>query len=377
MQELFSFAQNKIPLQHPSQAILKHQNMKLKQLIEFYKTASLKSDMAHRIMYEAVKSIDPKSIHYHALKYAVAGAKNIIKFGTKACVDEIQHYEGKIKLSSKTVPDEVSIKTIDVYIDLLNEINNIFGDEFGWEKYFGGKNWKKISEKLLSIAVNYKNYLLADETSDDKIKFANLVIIAMNVFDGFAHNTGLIINKMLEEENPDLEYKDIESVKTMMDAKELKNLGDVIDVIKPELITDMPYSEKRKEIKELPRTYSDKELLDISDKKEVQRKLNIQKNNMIDLINLINRDIPYQEAVKNFGITSLSGINDEFYSELDWIQDLLLKIKNENVKTDIERIKQIAKDTYEIRQQFPIKETAKQETLDNLNKAISIINNYI
>ena len=47
---------------------------------KFYKLASLKSDMAKRIMYGITQSMTD-TVDYPALELTVAGAKDIIKYG--------------------------------------------------------------------------------------------------------------------------------------------------------------------------------------------------------------------------------------------------------------------------------------------------------
>jgi hypothetical protein len=99
----------------------------------FYKIASLKSDMATRIMYGIVAPMN-ETIDYPALELAVAGAKDVIKFGAISCSDELEYYKGHLPFNM--LPDfdqyksnNINKSTLPVFISYLELFEDIFMDD--------------------------------------------------------------------------------------------------------------------------------------------------------------------------------------------------------------------------------------------------------
>ena len=73
--------------------------IKLNRLCSLYAEASIEEDMAKRIMLSIIPALNtPAELHHtggfdqKALRSAVHGAVDVIKYGTAVCVDEMEHY---------------------------------------------------------------------------------------------------------------------------------------------------------------------------------------------------------------------------------------------------------------------------------------------
>lgn len=61
-------------------------------IANFEKKALIINDMVQRIMYSLIPSVNENRVDYKALKYAVSGMNDILKFGLQACRNELKHY---------------------------------------------------------------------------------------------------------------------------------------------------------------------------------------------------------------------------------------------------------------------------------------------
>jgi len=214
----------------------------IKNIKQYYKLclASLESDMAKRIMFSAIPSVAPIDevaltkgiVDYKALDAAIEGRKDMLKYGTEACLNEFQYFnDNKIR---KLVGDKL-IKIKEEKSNLLKTIEKFYNEENfvqaltlmfhnfmkvdSWNQSFGGLAWGKIAETLLRIAsldktlafvqeYKKKGYHESKEAVDAEIKIKRDIITYMNVFDGLAHNTASVMENLVE-----LEHKDIFKLK--------------------------------------------------------------------------------------------------------------------------------------------------------------------
>jgi hypothetical protein len=211
----------------------------------------LRSDMAKRIMYSIIPSVsDSVQVHhthgvvdYNALIAAAEGRHDLIKYGTRACVREINHYQK----SGHTIYEEL-MKEHDKgnYYDIAKKAVEMFGDFPSWATSFGGKPWFNIANSLLKI-VTYSDELMVTNRQknssadywDKSIQIMNSIVIEMNVLDGLAHNTDSIMRNMTNEEALDRKggaSVEFDRIKKLMDAKELTNAIDVYRIVEAELI---------------------------------------------------------------------------------------------------------------------------------------------
>lgn len=211
----------------------------------------LRSDMAKRIMYSILPSVCDSSqifhtqgvVDYKALSAACEGRHSIIKYGTKACMRESNHYTKK----SDTFSNELNEKYIrGDYFNVAIKTTQVFADKFGWNTSFGGEAWFNISNSILKL-ITYDEELnkvvkaksICENFWDTSIGIMKSIVIELNVLDGLAHNTDSIMRNLTSEESSDLKTSasmEFEKIKKLMDAKELSNAIDVYRCIEHELI---------------------------------------------------------------------------------------------------------------------------------------------
>lgn len=262
---------------------------KLLVLCNFYKSATLESDMAKRIMVSVIPSMMSKTethysggFDYKALRSAVNGAKDLVKYGTRACVGEMEFYGAGLREKYdqirsmragdlddekynqiKTLKDKYNniekvkrkarqLKDEDKYKECLDLCTKSFNDVEVWDSAYGGVAWGKISGTLLQLEEKREFLqMLRQEAgspqADRKTDYVQLeletmreMIVLMNVFDGLAHNTGSVMPKVVQEElnefkrhrensgaeydHEEEEYRDRKyqkQIQTLMDVKEI------------------------------------------------------------------------------------------------------------------------------------------------------------
>lgn len=265
---------------------------KISTLCNFYKQATIETDMAKRIMLSVIPSLMSKTEMHHsggfdykALKSAAAGAKDLIKYGAKACVGEMEffgeglgeNYSSILHGYVKDIKEEDIPKVMEIrkkfnsiektkeeakrlvrdgkYKECLQLCVKSFNDTDYWQSSYGGIAWGKIADTLLKMEEKRELLRLIKEESvnqpDPKTDYLQMevetlkeIIVLMNVFDGLAHNTGSIMPKVVSEEVKDLnkgsssygggddddyyntqidETKYQNKIKRLMDVKEIDN----------------------------------------------------------------------------------------------------------------------------------------------------------
>ena len=131
---------------------------------KFCKLASLKSDMANRIMYGITQTMTD-TVDYPALELAVAGAKDVIKYGTDACYTEIDEFYkgyvsyGRLQDYGNYKSNKVELNTLPTFISYLELFEEFFNDGKNWGADYGGKAWANIANTLKIICEHYLEYL--------------------------------------------------------------------------------------------------------------------------------------------------------------------------------------------------------------------------
>lgn len=231
--------------------------------------------MAKRIMYSILPGVAGPTqtmatqgvVDYNALKAAVEGRKDLIKYGVAAAIKELTHYEGSLSSSelggvpaalARGRPYHIAgaFAAQGNYAKAMDIAMKLFEDEDGWPPAYGGAAWFRIAKSLKHMIELDKNLdaVRANRAKDpdymDKeMNIMQQLVVEMNVFDGLSHNTASIMEKLVMEEahaKPDelLEGKDLNeeigtefnSIQRMMDAKELRNPVQVFREIEPSLV---------------------------------------------------------------------------------------------------------------------------------------------
>jgi len=214
----------------------------------FYKIATLVSDVANRIIFPLTSR---ESFDFIAGRIVAKGAVDLLYYGIQTVIDELQHYQGNDRALERI--DKPSGKptklNIDTYISSLELATKIFLDLKNWRQSYGGKAWARISDTLFEIANWYKKYMDAEKYSDDEEQAIRRLTIYMNKFDGLAHNTGTIYNKLVQKELNFVGdtgggyYKNLKTIEKLRDISESENVGDIIREVSPYLNMELPFKD--------------------------------------------------------------------------------------------------------------------------------------
>lgn len=209
----------------------------------FLKQADLKSNMAKRIMFSLLPHLAPQTqvhatkgmVDFNALKQMIPGAKELLRYGTLACLDELifsfsgQDITVKWAKKQKHNIDQLDYsKTLKIIIDLFKRGT--------WLPDAGGPTWIRIAETLAAIQNSLETYQEAKKGYDYQAQADALMEMTsyMNVLDGLAHNTGKIMERLISYEGSnDPEYRT--KIDRLMDSKELQDPEDVLQEILPTL----------------------------------------------------------------------------------------------------------------------------------------------
>jgi hypothetical protein len=241
--------------------------------------AGLAEDMSQRIMYSllphvadsAQVSLTQGTVDVKALRHAIAGRKDIINYGTKTILDEIEHYGTTLGNSdgdnlTQTLPHSEMLSFINSgdMETALDVAIDAFADTKAWASRFGGRAWEMIAKTVRQIvrldkgldAIRHAEP--SPENAPRELQIMRDLIVQMNIFDGLAHNTDSIITKMVDVEtavkNPMLQDKELRKknkanhkrLQKIMDAKELENPNEVFKQIQ-DTLTDSGDINKFKE----------------------------------------------------------------------------------------------------------------------------------
>lgn len=139
--------------------------LKLIKLCSLFSEATLETDMAKRIMLSIIPHVMTKDENYQykgadykALRAAVHGARDLIKYGSKACVVEMSHYGNNGGNSSKEQDQIYKAKqkagtlwNANDYKSCLKLCTTSFNDVDHWAAAYGGHKWGKISHTLYQM----------------------------------------------------------------------------------------------------------------------------------------------------------------------------------------------------------------------------------
>lgn len=361
----------------------------------FLKKANLEQDMAKRIMLSIMPSVmnstervstlaDPEfwGVDYNALRSASLGAKDLLKYGTAICVDEVKYYgkplkdiinqtfnqNKKEKLSSllaettAKINEARDLEHLKRYTEALRVCVECFQDdeernldtEDGplrlslWDMAYGGESWARIARNLHEIGIRWgelEKIKRGEFKPEDKLKrevqLMKELIVLMNVFDGLAHNTGSVMPKLIEKEvhmggvqlpwdgrSQDDKIKEYQNtIVRLMDSKELDNPLEVYKEVE-HIMSSAPYKGIFRDwIERLMRhpgyqTVSDKTKRDDKINRIRQKKLLIDDfgTSIQYAYNMMNKfHKNYLKAVESNDFTGIKISLKTMYSNLDWM----------------------------------------------------------
>ena len=120
--------------------------------------AGLRHDMAKRIMYSIIPTLMDRrelsaNLFFHGVEdpstvdLAIEGWKDIVKYGTEACVKELRHSERN--QNSKEKPYYIALSALENNNDYETALD-ICIEDFSkkWQRLYGGEAWRKIASQL-------------------------------------------------------------------------------------------------------------------------------------------------------------------------------------------------------------------------------------
>lgn len=297
----------------------------------FHKQAAIIPDMAKRIMYSLIPSVNSNQVDIRALKAAVEGINDIIKYGSRAVIEEMRHSRDEFDyLQAKEYFDANNLE------DCLKECFESFNNPRNWKPQYGGYAWAKITRSLLSLT-NLRSGLKATIENKDytgELQVMKDIIIELNIFDGLAHNTASIMKNLIEEEVNESKDKDNKSLPYLDDLahEQLININKA-----QELLNSKELMDPMDVYKEIEKTLIDSG--DIHRFKDFSTKLRSKKE--------YHQDNSAKVLPEKFLISTRKLIK----SDMNGIHEYLLKIKNDFKKFDLNEssISQILENSANVR----------------------------
>lgn len=229
--------------------------------------AGLQEDMAQRIMFSTLPflaspaqvAITEGVVDINALKAAVEGRKNIIKYGVMAVLGELENYKTHlINVSTKGMKsapyrncrNAILNGKFAIAMDIAIEA---FKEPKAWYTNYGGRAWEMIARTIRQISrLDYQLDIVrsqsrSEERDRQELQLMRDLIVEMNAFDGLAHNSDSVLNNLAELEanesvpktNPKERQKrhkeNYIQLKRLMDAKELDSPVEVFKLIQDTL----------------------------------------------------------------------------------------------------------------------------------------------
>jgi hypothetical protein len=219
--------------------------------------AGLQEDMSQRIMFSILPHLSDSSqvaltggvVDSTALKAAVEGRKNLIKYGMEAVLMELSHYEAAGEDPWQRALDLTRggdrEQALDVAVTAFQNLD-------AWATRYGGRAWEMIAKTLRQIVRLDKQLNIirqkprSADNQEKEIQVMKDLIVEMNVFDGLAHNSDNILanlvdieNRIVNKDKEELssEYKErYRQIKRLMDAKELDSPVEVYKRIQDTLM---------------------------------------------------------------------------------------------------------------------------------------------
>src|SRR5271166_613829 len=194
-------------------------NAALLHMCSMYAQASLSSDMAKRIMLSVIPAVQSKTEVFHtggydykALKSAANGAKDVLKYGIRSCIEEIHNIKPAVQIKNIEVKNK-----IDSIIDLAGSQEyqkslllcaQLFNNEDLWQPNFGGRVWANIANVLRELQMKQDQLVntraLMSKGEGDylphEVETMKEIVVLLNRFDQMAHNTASVLDSLAEEE---------------------------------------------------------------------------------------------------------------------------------------------------------------------------------
>lgn len=223
------------------------------------KAAAIRENMAKRIFISLLSRLVPETesarihltkgiIDHNVLKELLPGAKELLEYGAKICIDELKTINSFFFISEENTHvanqlrwDAERLSNKNDFIGSLKISLEAFNTPRIWETAYGGKPWVKIASTLLEIGESINTYYSSNE-DEVKIEALKNLLVYMNVLDGLSHNSAEVIGNFINKEkeqgsysyeknyNEKRKYKD--DITRLLNSKQLENSADVWNEIK-------------------------------------------------------------------------------------------------------------------------------------------------
>lgn len=269
----------------------------IRSIDNFYKIASLLSDMAHRSMFAIISSSE--GFDFPTARIAAVGAKNIAYYGIKSIQSELNSYDGRIrKVETRLNESDKQQFPSKKYLEILDNAKNIFNDVRGFEVGWGGLGWKEIAECLIDIVNLYDNWRKSKRDSDEEMNAINSLIIKMNLFDSLVHNNASVYDKMVLFESGGGDHK--EKAKKIMELRDLSESQDLIDFykeIEKHIDIALPYKDFMRKMRSHPEYRQDTEARKAEHVKQIKEIRQTQISILSTVNMMIKMIMDYKETV--------------------------------------------------------------------------------
>lgn len=325
----------------------------------FYKQASLRSDMANRVMDSIIYNYkeDKYKPDIHSLELAASGAKKIIEYSAIAAIDEMKRHYKKdpkplIPFDNGTNVPAVTKENITEFAKLYDILSKLFFDINNWDHLFGSNPWGKITKILYDLCIHYNQYLHTDKSDlgplpkpDPKnpdykpptpipgtgyIKILREIIVDMNLFDHMSHNNGSIYTKLslIEKSKRNSDESDLERIQRLMHAKELGKVTDVYHETEDSLDTKLPFKDYITKIRNDPEyfNYNPENVSGQIKRIKVKKNTTATLSVILDTISNFRKVLPNNISKLNNPQLNINDINEAIEASKITIESLLLSL---------------------------------------------------
>lgn len=366
------------------------------------RNASVRGNMAKRIMFSLLQHLVPQGesarvalthgvVDDKALRQMIPGAKELLEYGTAAAIEEARHYDMKVEVDRReesfSPPDNTEYqKLLSIYNsgnihNTLVGLCNLFAKP-DWVPGYGGEKWLEIAKTLLNI----DNSILAAEVAkksydwEGSSKHLMKMTMYVNILDGLAHNTGDIMQKILDHESQktylhpegsknnldgSLDKEDHEHHKQylekrqifeeyrkalkLMDAKELSDPDDVLQEIMPTLENESDAALTMKDwmtpARQRYQTYQGNEI----EREKKMQLIRLKKHYLIDIDDLKDD----AKKIRSWSMLTDSKLKETIIKNRSFIDAVVkkfnsfeLRLKKFMTQTEFNKLRTSARNTY-------------------------------
>jgi len=303
--------------------------------------------MGIRILHSLIGPIikDPnisKQVAENLADQVIPGAEEILRLGTKICVDELQYSLSLYDFKTA----QRAFERAKTYAPVLEFCVKQFMDRNNWAKSFGGEKWAYLARVLVFLENK-----LAQYKSDKTVGME--IVALLNIIDGLQHNSGAMMEKMLLEEFKEKSMSWTDNtfqnekkiIRTLLDSKNLSEPSDIWWVVKS-ITGEIPYMIRRElsgKIQPPDRQRIQKELSTIRHNKENMQSYDLMLKPIVNQLEKLQNTKPYEDDDLDMAVEDLLEVWMDFPVLSGDIKLILKKHKvNENLARKSQNVYKVA-----------------------------------